>query len=72
MGCIDDSIDAFNDMISRRSSNWSTDLSRFDFFDGLFKFGQECAGEECAEVAALSPRCRVGGIESRQSAKFST
>ena len=65
-------IDALNDVISGRSSNWSTDLARFDFFYSLFKFGQERAGAECAEVTALSPGCRVGRIEPRQSAKFST
>ena len=64
------SIDAFNDVISRRSSNWSTDFSWFNFFYGLFKSGQERAGEECAEVAALSPRCCVGGIELCERFKF--
>ena len=64
------SIYAFDDVISRRSSNWSTDLSRFDFLYGLFKFGQEGAGQKCAEVAALSPRCRVGGIELCERFKF--
>ena len=65
-------IDAFDDVITGRGFDGSADLTGFDFFYGLFKFGQERAGQECAEVAALSPGCRVGGIESRQSAKFGT
>ena len=64
------SIDAFNDVISRRSSNWSTDFSWFNFLYCLFKFGQERAGAESAEVAALSPRCCVGGIELCEGFKF--
>ena len=65
-------IDALNDVISGRSFDGAADFSWFDFFYGLFKFGQERAGQECAEVTALSPGCRVGGVEPRQSAKFGT
>ena len=48
-------IDAFDDVISGGGFDGSADLTGFDFFYGLFKFGQECARAECAEVAALSP-----------------
>ena len=65
-------IDAFDDVITGRGFDGSADFSRFNFLYGLFKFGQECAGAECAEVAALSPRCRVGGIELCECFKFGT
>ena len=38
------SIDAFNDVISGWGFDGSADFSWFDFFYGLFKFGQERAG----------------------------
>ena len=63
-------IDAFDDVISSGGFDGSADLTRFDFLYGLFKFGQEGAGQKCAEVAALSPRCRVGGIELCECFKF--
>ena len=59
-------------MISSWGFDGAADLTGFDFFYGLFKFGQECAGEECAEVASLSSRCRVGGIELCERFKFGT
>ena len=60
----------FNDVISGWGFDGATDFSWFDFLYGLFKFGQERAGEESAEVAALSPRCCVGGIELCECFKF--
>lgn len=63
-------IDAFDDVISSGGFDGATDVTWFDFFYSLFEFGQECAGAECAEVATLSPRCRVGGIELCERFKF--